>query len=758
MTSPIGISRPRPDAPEKVRGAVRYGADRPIPGLLHARLVLAGPAHARIRGIDAAGALAISGVVAVLTAKDLAIRAPGSDRMAMPLAKDEVIFAGQPVALVVAESPAAAADAAELVLVDLEPLPAVLDPEAAMRPDSPLVRGDTPTVGEAPSMDAQDHAAVGGGGGDDLPHEPQSTNVVARVRYADGDVAAAIAQADVVVAGRFTTSWTYQGYLEPMVCTARLDDNGALVVETGTQSAFGMQSTVAKALRMPSRRVRVVPMPLGGAFGGKWEMFETLVASAALRLERPVRLVVTRLEDLAATNPSQGVISDVRVAADRDGRLLGLDARLVADTGAFEEAAIHSFLAFLLAGPYAWPTYDVRTNGVRTNRFGGGAYRGPGGPPMAFAIETLLDELAGRLGLDPIELRRRNLVAEGDSMLDGERWPRIGASEVLDGLAASPTWQARAALPPGEGIGVALGYWPGATGPAAAACRVSPDGSVQVVTGIVDMSGVAGGFQALVADVLGIDPSLVEIVTVDTDSAPPSPGSGGSMITYSAGRAIRRAAEEARRQLLDAAAQELEIGPDDLELVDGAVRPKGTPDRAISIARLVRANQRAGRSPIEGHARTAAGDLAPQIAGHVVRVRVDMDTGEVAVLADHVVQDVGRALNPGLIRDQQLGGAMQGIGWALLERLVHDSDGSLVTGSFLDYALPRAGDIGRFETTIVEVPAPDGPLGAKGMAEGPVIAGAAAVANAIAAATGLRLRDLPMLAPRVWHALRDRSA
>ncbi|HSL98177.1 MAG TPA: xanthine dehydrogenase family protein molybdopterin-binding subunit [Candidatus Deferrimicrobiaceae bacterium] len=750
----IGVARSRPDAPEKVRGAIRYGADRPIPGLLHARLVLAGRAHARIRGLDAAEALAIPGVVAVLTAADLAI-APGADRMTMPLARDEVIFAGQPVALVVAESAAAAADAVELVLVDLEPLPVVLDPEAAMRPDAPLVRTDAAVDG--PSLDAQDHAAVGGDAGAEMPDERLSTNVVGRVRYADGDCGAAFARADVVVEGHFTSSWTYQGYLEPQTCTARLDDNGALVVETATQSAFSNQSTVAKALKIPSRRIRVVPTPLGGAFGGKWEMFETLVAAAALRLGRPVRLTLTRLEDLAATNPSQGVTSDVRVAADQDGRLLALDARLVADTGAFEEAAIHSFLAFLLAGPYAWPAYDIRTSGVRTNRFGGGAYRGPGGPPMAFAIETLLDEMAARLALDPIELRRRNLVGVGDSMLDGEPWPRIGAGEVLDGLAASPLWQARGDVPSGEGVGVALGYWPGATGPAAAACRVSADGSVQVVTGIVDMSGVAGGFQALVAEVIGIDPSLVEIVTVDTDSAPPSPGSGGSQITYSAGRAIRAAAEDVRQQLLDAAAHEFEIGLDDLELADGQVRPKGTPDRAMSIAKLVRANQRAGRTPIEGHGRTPAGDLAPQIAGHVVHVRVDTDTGEVAIVADHVVQDVGRALNPALIRDQQLGGAMQGIGWALLERLVHDEDGGLATGSLLDYALPRARDAGRFETTIVEVPAPDGPFGARGMAEGPVIAGPAAVASAIAAATGLRLRDLPMSAPRVWRALLERA-
>jgi CO/xanthine dehydrogenase Mo-binding subunit len=448
---------------------------------------------------------------------------------------------------------------------------------------------------------------------------------------------------------------------------------------------------------------------------------------------------------------------------------VGLDARVVADAGAFDEGTSESLAGVLVAGAYAWPAFDIRAYGVRTNRFGVGAYRGPSGPPMAMALETLIDELVAELAIDPIELRRRNLAEPGSTMVDGEEWPVHGGHEVLDALEASRVWRDRsivtdradgAAGADGagssvEGVGVALGYWPGATNAAAAACRMSPDGSVQVLTGIADMSGTGGGFQAIVADVLGIDPELVDIVAVDSGSAPASPGSGGSTITYSVGRAILRAAEVTAQRLLQAASIELEIAVEDLELVDGTVRPRGTPGRAIPIARLVRANARAGRAPIEAHGSADEPSLAPSVAGHAVRVRVDRGTGHVQVLDDHVVQDVGRVLNPALVAGQQHGAAAQGIGWATIEALVHDANGQLVSGTFLDYALPRVDDIGRLTTTSVEVPAPDGPLGAKGIGEAPVIPGAAAVANAIAAATGLRLRDLPMSRTRVWQALHD---
>jgi CO/xanthine dehydrogenase Mo-binding subunit len=750
---PIGRSRPRPDAPAKTRGAIRYGADRRLDRVLHARPVPATRAHARVVSVDGSSALRVPGVVAVLTAADLPITAKVPARLAHPLAGDEVLFAGQPVAIVVARTPTAAADGAELVRVRLEPLPLVLDPEAAMVSGAALARGDIEPDAGGAAMDASTHAGVGGEGDRSIEAEELSINVSGRTRYRNGDVDAALAGAAAVVEGRFETSWVHQGYLEPQVATAWQEADGGVVVETATQGSFAARSDVAKALGIPQHRVRIVPTPLGGAFGGKWPLYETLVAAAAVRLGRPVRLALERSEDLAATQPAQPFVIDLRLGADSDGRFVGLEARIVADTGAFDDSSAESLAAVLVAGPYRWPAFELSAYGVRTNRFGDGPYRGPSGPPSAFALETLLDELAVRLDLDPVEIRRRNAVATGDPMVDGEAWAATGVREVLDAVDATELWQARHGLPAGEGIGMAVGVWPGATSAAAAACKVSPDGSIQLITGTVDMSGVEGGFQAIAAEVLGVDPGSIAMKVADTDSAPPTPGSGGSTITYSVGRAIRAAAEQARQQLLEAASLQLEIDPADLELVAGTVRPKGTPDRAIPLGRLVRHHASEGRAPIEGHGRSESLSIAPSVAAHVAHVRVDAATGRVDVLANHLVQDVGRVLNPALVAGQQHGATAQVVGWALRERLGHDANGQLLATTFLEYALPRAEDVGHIATTAVEVPAADGPFGAKGIGEAPVIPGPAAIANAIAAATGVRLRRLPMDPVSVWRAL-----
>lgn len=757
---PIGTPWPRPDSEPKIRGALRYAADHRRPDTLHARPVLATYAHARVAAIDAGPALAIPGVVAVLTAADLPPRDRDVDRLVEPLARSEVVFAGQPVALVIAETAIAAADAAELVDVRLEPLAPVIDPARAMAVGAPLVRGDLASGGPDESgggtaTGAATHAAVGGESDASIDAEALSPNVVERTRYRFGDVATALAGAAATVRGTYCTPWVYQAYLETQSCTAWLDEDGTLVVESSTQGTFSLRSDVARALGLAAHRVRVVPTPLGGAFGGKWSLFEPLIGAAAIRLKRPVRLVLDRREDFLASNPSGAFEIEVEVGADAHGRLLALRSRIVADAGAFADYSTSSLAATLIAGPYRWPAFHVSAYGVLTNRVGVGTYRAPSGPPTAFAIECALDELAGRLGLDPLELRRRNVAREGEPMVDDGTWERLATPEILDALARDERWLARTTPGPDEGVGVAIGYWPGSKDPAAAVCRVSPDGSVQVVTGAVDMSGTSGAFQAIAAEVLGVGLHAVQIVTADTGSAPPSPGSGGSTVTYSAGRAVRAAAEDARRQLLRAASLELEIDPSDLEIVDGVVRPIGTPERGIPVGRLVRESAREGRAPIEGHATTEHTSLAPSVAGFVAHVNVDRETGEVRVLNLTAVQDVGRALNPALVTGQQLGAAAQAVGWALHEQLIHDESGQLLSATFLDYRLPRADDLPSLATAYVEVPAPDGPFGAKGIGEAGVIAGAAAIANAVAAATGRRPRELPMTAPRIWRLVRE---
>jgi CO/xanthine dehydrogenase Mo-binding subunit len=727
----VGTRRPRPDGREKVTGATRFGGDLARPGLLHARVVPSLYAHARLRAIDATAALAVPGVVAVLTARDLAIVGRGDERRYEPLARDEVTFAGQPVALVIARSEASAEDAVELVEVDVEPLEPVVDAIAAMDPGAPLAR-----------IGAVAEPVEGG-------------NVVGRQHDRRGSIEDAFAACDVTVGGRFRAPWAYQAYLEPQVATAAIEPDGTLVVVSSTQGTFVVRDELATIYGLATSRVRVAAAPLGGAFGGKQGILEPLVAGAALHLRAPVRLTLTRREDFAATNPAQGMVIDLRIGARRSGRFEALEARVCYDAGAYAESSWEWYAPRLLAGPYRWAAFDIEGVSVRTNRFGVGNYRAPSGPQGVFALESLVDELAVRLGLDPFELRALNLAGEGDLMADGAPWPRIGARECLDRLHEHPLWTGRGRLPPGEGVGVAIGVWLGSKQPAAATCRLEPDGTLSVITGAVDMSGTAGGLAIIAAEAFGVPVDAVSIVSADTASAPLAPASNASAITYACGPAVRAAALEARGRLLAAAAERFEIRPDDLEILDGIVRPRDSPGLGRPVAELARELAEAFDSPhppVEGHGATAHASLAPSAVGHLAHVRVDAETGCVELLGYAVVQDVGRALNPALVEDQMLGGAVQSIGRALYEELIHDDQAQLLTGTFLDYAVPRACTLPPIDTLLVEVPAPEGPHGARGIGEASILPGPAAIANAIAAASRIRLHELPMTPRRIWAA------
>ena len=748
----IGVSTPRRDSEPKVRGTTRFAADIPVPGLLHARLVLAHEAHATIKAIQTDAAAALPGVVAVLTARDLPIVGSGPGRLYEPLAREEVVYAGQPVAIVVAESEALAEDGGELVEVELESLEPVLDVEAATRPGAPRARvhvraeGDGSDLGDA-------HASVSGGGS--VEDEELSDNVLDTVRLEVGDVDRALETSEVVVRGRFTTPWMYQGYLEPQVATAWLEPDGELRINSATQSPFETRDSLARLFGLPGDRVRVRTAPLGGAFGGKILIVEPLAASAALALRRPVRLAMTRSEDMSATNPAGAELLYLEVGADSNGTFTGIRSRILVDRGSMEDFRVESIAAMLSAGPYRWAARRLSALGVATNRVTFGAYRAPTAAPAAFAIESLIDELATRLQIDPLELRLRNVAVEGDDAPSGQAFPIFGARECLERVGRHPLWAQRGELPDDEGIGLAIGWWPGGYEPAAAACRLDADGNITVVTGAADISGVETGFAYIAAEAFGVDLDRVRVVNADTAAAPYAGTSGGSKVTYTVGRAVERAAIEAREQLLSVAAEELEIAPEDLEIADGSVRPKGVPGKALPIAELASTILRFGspHPPVEGHGRVSQ-PQAPQAAAHLSRVRVDPDTGAVTLLQHVVAQDVGRALNPALVEGQMRGGTTQGLGWALLEELAHDEHGQLTTGTFVDYALPTAAFTPLIDTEIVEVPVPEGPYGAKGVGEAPVVGVAGAVANAIAAATGgVRMRQLPMTPERVWRAL-----
>ncbi|MBI4505770.1 MAG: xanthine dehydrogenase family protein, partial [Chloroflexi bacterium] len=726
MQNVVGQHVPRLDGRAKVMGVARYVEDLHIERMLHARLVLADRAHARIAGVDASAARAVPGCLGVLTARDLPL--PGydaADRLRSPLALDEVVFAGQPVAVVVATSAEAAADALERVRVAYEPLLPVLDPLAALDLQSPPARSRA----EGEGGDMALHAAVEGGGAEAAA---QSPNVASTVRYRRGDVAQGLAEADEVVKYVFTTPMVYQGYLEPHAALAVPEPDGRLTIYTSTQALFHVRDETAAALGLPAHHVRVVPMAVGGGFGAKIGLLEPLVAAVALRLGRPVTLVRTRLEDLRSATPSPAARFEVTLGARRDGTLTALQARVIFDPGGYAGAPLAAACT-LLGGTYRVPHLDIAGYEVLTNKLGQGAYRAPGAPQAMFALESCVDELARRLGIDPLAFRMQNAVDGGDPMLSGRPWPPLGLRACLEALA--PYWQAgpRSSSAGGRtGRGLAIGGWFGGLEPAAASCRVNRDGSVTVIVGAVDISGTATGLAQIAAEVLGVDLGQVEVVVGDSDSAPQSGGSSGSKITYTVGRAVLRAAEDARAQVLRIAAAELEAAPEDLEIVHGQARVRGVPDKAIDLAKLAELSTRYNSryEPIFGRGASTTRQMAPGFTAHLVEVVADPDTGEVRPTRYVAVQDVGRAINPAGVEGQMHGGAAQGLGWGLYEQLVYDEGGQLLTATLMDYALPTAEMVPAFATRIVEVPAADGPLGARGVGEPPVIPGAAAVANA----------------------------
>ena len=748
VSSLIGQSLPRVDGEEKVTGRARFAADHDLRGLLHARLVLSPHAHARIRAVPVRAALGVPGVMAVLTADDL----PFGDevpnvRGRCLLARGEVRFAGEPVAVVVAESEAAAADGAERLAaaVEYEPLPALIDPVAAGDPGAPLVQPGL----AGRSAEASLHAAV------KVDDESQDgpSNVAGRARFVRGDIDRALREADLVVGRTFRTSVVHQAYIEPHATVADYDAAAKrLTLWTATQGLFYSRENVAQVLGLPESSVRVVPTPVGGGFGAKILLLEPLAGALAMTLNRPVRLVLTRSDEFRTATPAPQSSFEVRVGAKRDGAIVGIQARLLFDAGALPGAPL-SIAALMLAGMYQSPALDVQGREVLTHKAPVGAYRAPGAPQAAFALESVLDDVARALGQDAIELRLRNASKGGDPMPSGGPWPRIGLREALQALREDPLWRDRGRN--GGGVGVAAGGWFGGIEPASACVRLNTDGTMQVIVGSVDISGTNTGLAQVAAETLGVPLGHVRMIAADSDSAPASGMSGGSKIMYTVGSAVAKAAQDARRQILALAARRLEAAEGDLEIVDGMVRVRGVPARTVAIAELAKLTSGFGAAqpPVFGVASEAIVQRAPAFGAHLARIRLDGDSGRVRVVDYAVAQDVGRAINPAAIRGQIHGGVAQGIGWALLERMTYDEHGSLATGSFLDYALPRATDVPLIRTTLVEVPAEQGPFGAKGVGEPPVVPVAAAIANAIADQCGARIESLPIVPETVVAAL-----
>ena len=658
----------RADGLEKVTGQGRYTADLVLSGMLHGRFVYAGYPHARIRRLDTAKALAYPGVLAVITQRDVPpVRYGNAVKDRTLFATDVVRFEGELVAAVAALTPEAAEAAANLVEVDYEPLPPVLDPEAALLSESPLVH---------PNWQA--YSAVDG--------IVRDRNDCAYVNIIKGDVTAGLAEANHVVEERYVSDMSHAVPIEPHAILAQWQGE-KLTVWSTSQVPFIARSGIAETLGVPESNVRVIVPHLGGGFGGKCEFhFEAQVAALARKAGRPVRVIFTRREEFVAPDKVRHpIVVELQTGIKRDGTISARQARIIMDTGAYASDApsIAEIATMMAAGPYRIPHLKIEAHTMYTNKTPAGSVRAPSGPQVCWAVEQHTDELARRAGLDPYQFRLRNLIADGDEGPTGQRMAAVGMQACLQKAAEMVGYEQERS--PHEGVGLACGWWFSLPAPSTAYLKMNTDGSATIVTGAQENgSGAVMGLALIAAQELGINPEQVAILYQDTDAGAFDSGSSGSQTTFNNGRAVIAAASEIRQRLLALASAELEAAPHDLETVDGEVRVRGVPGRGVTVASLVTSAQGRGElitargaPPMpdlpENFGASCAGRVVfpafadPTFVCHAVRVRVDPDTGVVRVNEVTAAHDFGRVLNPEGAEGQVEGGIVHGVGMALTE-------------------------------------------------------------------------------------------
>ena len=754
MTATLAPTLIRQDGRDKVTGSGRYAADLTMTGMLHGALRIAEVPHARIRRLDTTAARALPGVHAVITAADVPeVRYGAFLKDRTLFARDVVRWEGELIAAVAAATPEIAAQAAALIDIDLEPLPAVTDLETAARSDAPLVHAAWATY------EADENLVRDG-------------NVASRSTIVKGDAEAGMAGADIVVTDRYVADGSHAVPIEPRAILAEWQGDH-LTIWSSTQVPFAVRSGVAETLGVPQNQVRVIVPHLGGGFGAKCELgFESQVAALARVAGRPVKVVFSRRQEfLLPDHRRERMILELATGVRRDGTIVARRAHLIIDNGAYsmDEPFLGQLAAMLAVGPYRIPNVDVSADVVYTNTQPSGSVRAPTGPTTCWALEQHHDVVAERLGLDPVEFRRRNLVHEDDAGPTGQVFERIGALETLERAAAAIGWGRP--LPDGEAIGIATGWWPSFPGASGAHVTINADGSGTIVTGAQECgTGAVMALPILAAEVLGMRPDEFRILYQDTDAGPYDGGASGSQTTFNNGRAVIAAATEVREQLLDLAAGLLEANRADLELVDGMARVKGSHTSSVSIADL--ASQAAGGGLLLGRGSgepppmpavetaSCVGRLggesfaAPTFFTHAARVKVDRDTGVVRVLEIAAAHESGIVINPIGATGQIHGGVVMGIGQALSEGVLLSEDGRQRNPYLLDYKLQTAADVPPIHVDFVDAPSPTGgPKGLKGIAEPPCVPTPGAIANAIARASGTRVNELPMTPERVWGAL-----
>ena len=743
----VGKRLPRVDAKERVTGEAIYPADFSLPGMVHARMLRSPHAHARISRIDTSRAEALKGVLAVVTAADfpelpigtmVPMGETGYDMWMVAqlnMARHKVHWVGQPVAAVAAVDPHVAAEALALIEVDYAPLPAVLDIASAMAPDAPVLHEHVVTKGIEP--------------------RPRSaSNVCSRTVIARGDAARALEQAPATTSISVQVDTAHQGYLEPQVCVAQVDANGFATVWASTQGQFTAELMTARMLGLPLSQVKIVPLEVGGAFGGKIAIHgEAVAVRLAQKCRRPVKLLLTREEVLqGGSGPPAAALIDIAVAAGKDGGLTAIAGTYRMDAGGLPGLS-PSLVMQASAALYQCPNLDLQGFDIVTNKPRTEAYRGPGGIQAAFAMEQAMDALCQRLGMDPLEFRKRNASVTGSLMPIGTPFPSIGLTAILDEVARHPCWTdplPRRRHPTGRGL--ALGYWRGTSMTSAAHITIAGDGRPMITMGPVDISGVRTTMAQVVAEEFGLPLADVYIHTGDSKSVGYSDGAAGSRVARTTTAALVEASRDALGQLRARAAEKLQCPPDQLDYADGSFRARQPGGAAISLPELMQATLTDGA--VVGRGVSTKLPLGVEIGAHVCDVEVDTDTGLVTVLRYTAFQDVGLALNPAAVEGQIEGSVVQGLGWALMEGFDYGPDGRLRNASLLDYRMPTALDVPKIDCVIVETPVPNVPYGVRGVGEVPIVPPAAAVANAIARATGARIARMPMTPERVLKALK----
>ena len=740
----VGTRPIRHDGVDKVTGRASYAADVRVGDVLHGKTLRSPHAHALIRSVGTRRAAALPGVKAVITGRDL--MHPYEDKVARlgegsvslkhlitnVLAVDKVLYEGHAVAAVCATSTHIAEEALDLIQVDYEVLPPVMSIRDAMKDDAPLLHEDLTTRSLGEQTD-------------------KKSNVANYFQHKLGDTDRAFAEADVVVEREFTTSTVHQGYIEPHSVTARWNPDGQVTVWCSTQGPFDVRSQVADVVGIPASRVRVIPQEIGGGFGGKFRVYQEPTAVLMSKLTgHTVKMVMSRTEVLKATGPTAGSTIRVKMGASRDGRITAAYACMAYEAGAYPGSPVGAGAGCIFA-PYNIENvvidgYDVVVNKPQTS-----AYRAPGATNAAFASETVIDEIAEQLGMDPLDLRLKNSSREGTRRADGPVFPRIGHEEVLQAAKAHPHYGAPL-TGPNRGRGVASGFWFNGGGTSTVVASVNADGSVALVEGSPDIGGTRTSVAMQFAEALGIPVEDVKPNVTDTDSIAYTDGTGGSRTTFATGWAGFQAGEDVKRQMIERAAKHWEVPEEDIAYEDGVYCSRSDESRKMTFKEVASIMIRTG-GPVVGRATVRPAGVGGAFALVIVDVEVDPETGKVDILRCTIAQDVGKAVHPSYVEGQLQGGAAQGIGWALNEEYYYDESGVLNNASLLDYRMPTCLDLPMIDTVLVEVPNPGHPYGVRGVGEVPIVPPPAAVANAIYRATGKRLRDLPMSPGRVLEAL-----